>query len=215
MPRDLAGDGYRLPAAPRSSRRPKPLRLLSLELGGRLLGAGGGILFDHCSLIGGRVRTRRSMGPSSRPEIMLGGPGENGTAVGMCWWGGGPCCMWFGGRGGAWWRKTMSKGKDNRQVALLCCKKRTIIWSQNKPKMPEKTGKDIPVGEDSSCPSPSPGSPGNPACDWCWQEWGYRWRSEGAYCRPEEVGGAWVLEECFFLKQILDGGKMKRERVRK
>ncbi len=49
--------------------------------------------------------TRRSVGPSSRAEIMLGGPGENGMVVCMCWGGGGICCMCWGGGGWDWWEE--------------------------------------------------------------------------------------------------------------
>ena len=74
--------------------------LLALELGGRVMGALGGILAAGCSLIGGSVMMRRSGGPSSfRAESMLGGPGEKGTerAGGPIIW---PGCM--GGMGCGW-----------------------------------------------------------------------------------------------------------------
>lgn len=59
------------------------------------------------------------------------------------------------------------------------------------------------VAEDWSRSSPSPGFPGNQACDWCWQGCGCHGHWEGACCktRTEEEGGAWASKGCSCLRR--------------
>lgn len=67
-------------------------------------------------------------------------------------------------------------------------------WQNTRSNSFENMGGYIPVAEDWSSLSPSPGSPGNQASDCCWQGCGCHGHWEGACCKlkAEEEGGAWA-----------------------